>query len=120
VPKGTRSRFPYKTIKVTHDYGEISDDDIFSMAITPDSQYLFVFCSDQLRQYRIDNHHLVHTYQYSHLIHSLITTVDSKYVYLALQDKTIQQICRDSQLTLRGLVRLDIISAMAVTRENDF
>jgi hypothetical protein len=47
-------------------------------------------------------------------------TVVSKYVYLALQDKTIQKIYKDSQLTLRGLAHLYIIPAMAVTRKNDF
>lgn len=103
-------------------YDKISPKGIIGMATTSDNQYVFVGCDMKLRQYRIADHTLVKEYPLSRSIMSVITSFDSKDVFVGLEDGYIRHYRIDSQAATKtyGMMHPNDIHSMAVTRDNKF
>lgn len=108
--------------RVTHDYGEISDYEICSMATTSDNKYVFVGCGKRLKQYRVDSHKLVKAYRFNASVNSVITTFDSKFAFARLFNGSLHQLCiRDKTVSKHyGEIAEYFIPSMVVTRDNNF
>jgi WD40 repeat protein len=95
---------------------------MISIATTLDSQYTFVGCKKNLKQYRVDDHELLKEYPLNYDIGSVVTTFDGKHAFVGLLDGFLQQICLDSKKVIKkyGKIHERGIHSMAVSRDNSF
>jgi WD40 repeat protein len=92
------------------------------MATTSDSQYLFVSCQKNLKQFRVADYELVKEYTFKSRIGSVVTTFDRKHAFVGISNGSLHQICIDSQKVIKnyGKIHSDPIISMAVSRDNNF
>ena len=76
------------------------------MAMTFDNKYLFLGCTGELRQYRLDDHTLAKSYPFDQRILSVITTYDNRHAFIGLEYGEIYEISIDSDSIIKNYGRV--------------
>lgn len=93
------------------------------MAITADSQYMFLEIEGKLKQYQIAAHRLANHYQSIFDERSVKTSPNCKHGFVRLFKGCLRQICIDSQTIIKryhNTMHKTGVKSMAVTRDGNF